>query len=298
MKEQLRSFYRQLPFKRQLYRWLRMVCAPPRWLYQHMYFEGLFEADVYGAHFFMVNHNTSLETEVFWGGGAGYRDGVSLYLWARLCKQTQTILDIGANTGLFSLVAQALNSQSRVHAFEPIDRFAAELERNRRLNGFDIRVWRQAVSNHDGETVIYDLPLKQHYHASLIESEASRHHGGGRLIKRNVQTISLDTFIQKQGLERVDLMKIDVEGYEPEVLEGMGDSLAAMRPTLLLEIQSDERARRIETVLKDLGYVYFDIDERSGLKPVSHLTRSSTRNYLICSPAVAAKLGLVQHGIH
>ena len=297
MKDQLRSFYRRLPYKRQVFRWLRTFCVPPRAVYQHLYFEGPFEANVYGTRFLMVNHNTSLETEVFWGGGAGYRDGVSLCLWARLCKQSQTILDIGANTGLFSLLAQALNPQASIHAFEPIARFASELEQNCRLNDFRIRIWQQAVSNQDGETVIYDLPLKQHYHASLIESEASRHYGGG-LIKRKVHTICLDTFIQKQGLERVDLMKIDVEGYEPEVLEGMGDSLAAMRPTLLLEIQSDERARRIEAVLKDLGYAYFDIDERGGTKPVSHLTRSSTRNYLICSSAVAAKLGLVQHGIH
>jgi len=293
MKDLLRILYKQFPFKRWIFRWLRTFYVPPRQLYQHLYFEGPFEADVYGARFTTVNHNASLETEVFWGGGTGYRDGVSLYLWAELCKKSKTILDIGANTGLFSLLAQALNPQARVYAFEPIARFASELEQNCRLNDFDIYVWQQAMSNQDGEAIIYDLPLEQHYHASLLESEASRHYGGGRLVKRKVHTARLDTFIQQQELDRIDLLKIDVEGHEPEVLEGMGGYLRCMRPTILLEIQWNQQACRIESLLKGLDYVYFDIDEQNGPQLVAHLTRSSTRNYLVCSPDVAADLGLV-----
>jgi FkbM family methyltransferase len=295
MKELFRSLYKMIPLKRQIFLLFRSIYTPPRAIYQHLYFEGQFEAEMFGIHFSMVNHNTKLETQVFWGGAGGYEEKHSLKLWAKLSRDAHTILDVGANTGLYSLVAKALNPQASVYAFEPIARFARELEQNCRLNHFDIEVQQIAASNQDGKAVIYDLPLEQHRHASLIESEALRHYGGAKsnLVKVRIPTIRLATFIQREGIAKVDMMKVDVEGHEPEVLEGMGIHLDKMRPSILVEIHWEKQARGIESLLEGLDYLYFDIDEETGPRRVPHLSKSSTRNYLICSPTTASQLKLL-----
>lgn len=122
-REQVRTLYKLIPFKRGLFTMIRNIYVPPRALYQHLYFEGSFDVKLGNCEFAMLNHNTSLETLVFWGGFSGYEKS-SINLWVRLCGLSSTILDIGANTGLYSLIAKALRPRARVYGFEPIPRLA------------------------------------------------------------------------------------------------------------------------------------------------------------------------------
>lgn len=142
----------------------------------------------------------------------------------------------------------------------------------------------------DGETIIYDLPLTYHQHASLNQSAAA--HWGLELVERKTPVKRLDSFIVQENLDRVDLMKIDVEGHEPEVLEGMGACLARMRPSILIEIESDRAAIRINQLVRGLDYLFYDIDENIGCRRISALSKSSTRNLLLCSEPVAQALNL------
>ncbi len=89
------------------------------------------------------------------------------------------------------------------------------------------------------------------------------------------------------------MLKIDVETHEPEVLEGLGKYLHIMKPTILIEILTDEVAVRVEAIVRDKGYLYFDIDEKQKPSLVQHLSKSSFYNYLICQPEVAVKLKLL-----
>ena len=63
----------------------------------------------------------------------------SLKIWKELCQTSDVILDVGANTGVYSLVAKAANPESRVIAFEPVKRTFDRLEHNNNINGFDMR---------------------------------------------------------------------------------------------------------------------------------------------------------------
>lgn len=288
-KDYVRVSYKRIPFKRSLFTLMRRIYVPPQALYQHLYFEGVFDVDLGNCDFKMFNHNTSIETGVFWGGLSGYEKS-SVNLWGRLCRMSSTILDIGANTGLYSLIAKTLQPHARVYSFEPIDRLAGWLLQNCSLNGFDINIQTCALSNLDGETLIYDLPLEYHQHASLNQSRAA--HWGFELVECKTRVKRLDSFIVQENLEQVDLMKIDVEGHEPEVLEGMGSYLARMRPSLLIEIESNEAAYNINQLIYGLDYLFYDIDENNGCRRVSALSKSSTRNILLCSETVARGLNL------
>jgi hypothetical protein len=106
-----------------------------------------------------------------------------------------------------------------------------------------------------------------------------------------VKVKRLDTLICEYGIERVDLIKIDVEGHEPAVLEGLGDYLRRFSPTILIEILTDEVGAKVEGFLTGSEYKYFYLDEqKSTIREVGKLTRQESYNYLVCSEQVAAGL--------
>ena len=87
-------------------------------------------------------------------------------------------------------------------------------------------------------------------------------------------------------------MKIDVETHEVEVLQGMGKYLDLFRPAMLIEILNDEVGAGVEEMVKDKGYLYFNIDENAGLKKVDHIYKSDYYNYLLCDADTAKYLDL------
>jgi len=240
---------------------------------------------------FRMHHNgAEIENDIYWEGLPGRREGASLQLWMTLVRSAKVILDVGANTGLYALVAKSLNPTAVVHGFEPIPRLAARFSANCRLNGFDITVHASAASDTDGIGTLADLggespsasTLEPDVHALRPESYTPV----------QVPTVRLDTLIAADTVPEPDLLKIDVEGHEPSVLEGLGPHLAARRPTLLTEVLSDDVGRRVESLLDDLDYRYFDIDDHEGPRRVPHIRKGRHWNYLVCSSEQAVRLGL------
>ncbi|NHI88387.1 MAG: FkbM family methyltransferase [Candidatus Thorarchaeota archaeon] len=119
-------------------------------------------------------------------------------------------VDIGANVGYFTLVfANLVGTSGRVFAFEPDERIFHILTENIRLNGYqNINLDNRAVSDNNGRQRFY---LNSHLSRSGLTPSGST--------KRitEVETVKLDTL----NFERVDWVKIDVEGAEVSVLKGM-----------------------------------------------------------------------------
>jgi FkbM family methyltransferase len=189
-----------------------------------------------------------------------------------LCEDSETILDIGANTGIYALVAKAVNPRSKVYAFEPQPMFFKLLQQNVSLNNFDIGCEEKAVSNQNAEITIEDY--------------------SGEVPSIKVKGTTLDAFIETKGIRKIDLIKIDVESFEPEVLEGFSTYLSRFKPTILLEILNVNVATKVYELVKDLGYLYFNIDEAGAIRQTDKIEKSDYLNYLLCSTEVAIKLGL------
>jgi hypothetical protein len=102
-----------------------------------------------------------------------------------------------------------------------------------------------------------------------------------------------DSYILKHGIERCDLLKIDVELHEVKVLEGMSETLKKHRPSFLIEILTDEIGLGIQNLLSGLDYLYFNIDEDRGVMPTQVLAKSASYNYLVCQRQVAVSLNLI-----
>jgi FkbM family methyltransferase len=268
--------------KRQVLSLLRPLPLPPR-VYQHLHFQGDFSIQVGDRQLLMRHHGCQIENELFWEGLPGRRERVSMQLWMKLATRADVVFDVGANTGVYALVAKSVQPNAQVLAFEPVPSIAEKLRANCRMNAFDVEVQQVAISNEDGTGSLHLPPSEVPLAASMAESVKTWD-------RIDVATRRLDTVIRERRLDRLDLVKLDVEGWEPQALEGLGSYLATYRPDLLIEILSIEAARRVEDLLRGLEYVYLDIDEKNSPRRVDRLDKSSHWNYLVCRPESLAWL--------
>lgn len=289
MKKIFKFLYSLLPLKKEIFTVIKQIKAPPHSVYQHLHFKDPFDVPVEDKVFKIHHFGFQVENEIFWKGLQGGWEKVSIGLWIELCRKSNCIIDAGANTGIYSLIAKTLNPQARVYAFEPVKRVFEKLELNCRLNKYDISSEEVALSNYDGYATIYDQPT-EHIYSVTVNKNLS--HEDVAVIPTQVRTIKLSSYIEENNVSKIDLVKIDVETHEAEVLQGFEPYLTRMRPALLIEILNDTIGKKVEKVLQGKGYLYFDIDEINPPKQVRNITKSSSFNYFICSEETASELNL------
>ncbi len=169
--------------------------------------------------------------------------------WPSKVVNRRIFLDIGANIGRYTLLAANNFNYSKVMSIEANPITSSILKKNINLNNLGSRVVveQTAVSNKDGEvTIQYD----------------SHHLGGGNIVdyhihpenmdnKIQVPLTTVDSLISKNNLnpQEVDFVKIDVEGMEVEVLEGMSSVLDGMpeKSAIMIEISNESKVMEILT---------------------------------------------------
>lgn len=283
--------YNILPFKKEFFSFLKLFWKPKEHVYKHLHFKGIFKIKVdKNCSFKMKHYGFQVENDVFWSGLAGNWEKESLQLWIALCKQASVIIDVGANTGIYALIAKATAPKAKVYAFEPVKRVYEKLVANKELNKYDIICYESALSNNDGTASIFDTN-SEHTYSVTVNQDLNT--SGLVTFKTQIKTTRLSTFISNEKLTKIDLMKIDVESHEPEVLEGMGTYIDQMRPTLLIEILNNDIGAKVESLLRNLNYIYFRVDQLGIVKTSDISVKSNYCNYLICDKVVARKLNLI-----
>jgi FkbM family methyltransferase len=272
---------------------VKVIFHPGENIYKHLYFQGDITVPVDESRSFRIRHyGYQVENDTFWAGLENGWEPLSISLWMKLVRDSEVIIDVGANTGIYSLIAKTLNPAARVYAFEPILRVYDKLVSNVRLNGFEIDSFDAALSNTDGEAVVYDTPAEHVYSVTINKNLNA---DDVEVIPTNVKVARLDTFIRQNNVKKIDLIKLDVETHEVEVLEGMGEFLGKFKPTFLIEILNDEVGQKVEEIVKDLDYLYFNLNEKSGsIRKVEKILKSDYYNYLFCDRKIAEKLTLIK----
>lgn len=218
----------------------------------------------------------------------------SLSAWRQvLDRPDMTVLDIGGNIGLYSLIAASRCPASQVIAFEPETRNAAILKAMAQANGFtNLAVVNAGAGAVNGEATLFLDPDNKGKH-SLVRD-------GARQQVTTIALVTIDDTVARHGLSRIDAVKIDVEGWEEQVFLGMGEVLARDHPTLLFEF-APVRIRlaggdpeRLLQRLVGLGYGLAALDEADGARqPVTDVAvflarfshRDAYRNVLATWPA-------------
>jgi|GEM_PF-1216929 FkbM family methyltransferase len=204
--------------------------------------------------------------------------GGEFKVFYRMIGARHFFVDVGANTGTFSLTACAANSVIRVIAFEPVPEIYRRLVANVAINAFQDRchLVQKAVSDVPGISRLLIPPGEIPTEASLVSEGTLAPEGGTHM---DIESTTLDTVCAQ---ETVDFIKIDVEGSEHKVLQGAQQLLARCRPTILLEHHANCPPLAIESLLKPYGYFFYGITEDGTLVPVEHL-RHGIREHYLCS---------------
>lgn len=169
-------------------------------------------------------------------------------LFECILRPGQTVYDLGANVGFYTLLAARLvGSSGRVLAFEPASRNLAYLRQHVALNGcHNVEVIEAAVSDHAGSAV-FEIG------ASNAEGRLVR----DRVVDHGSWTVPLVTIDGLANAGRIPLphlIKIDVEGEESAVLDGALQTLQRARPRVLLSTHSSDLRARCVSQLTQLGY--------------------------------------------
>lgn len=289
LRQLCRSVYGALPFKHPLFLALRRIWTPPEWIHRHFHFKGIIRVPVDGTSFLMRHHGFQIENEIFWQGIRGGWEGVSMSVWISLVRRARVIVDVGANTGFYSLVAAALAREADVVALEPVPRVFHRLEQNVELNRFSILCIQAAASNRNRSATLYDTPTE---HILSTTVDCNLHPPGTAVEELRVDAVRLDSLLPRLGLGPPDLLKIDVETHEPEVLEGLGPWLKGRRPSLLLEVLNEDVAEKVASLVEGAGYQIFDLDEANPPRRMEEIRPSSRFNILLLQPEVASDMGL------
>jgi FkbM family methyltransferase len=212
-----------------------------------------------------------------------YTEVRELILFGEFAKKSNVILDIGANTGLFSIVASVIHPDSKIWAFEPYYANIKRLQKNIALNKSPIEVITKAVGATNNK-ISFTIPVSEQISdVSSASKEFTESFYKHQVTYKQIEIdqISLDEFIEHKKLNRIDLIKIDVESYELEVFKGAKNLLKNFAPVIFCEMFVDESHKNFyEAELKPLGYDCFMIFKEGLIKTNFLINNPHCRNYL------------------
>jgi FkbM family methyltransferase len=184
-------------------------------------------------------------------------------------KEGDIVLDIGANVGGHTLdFGKCVGASGRVYAFEPTAWAYQKLLINIKLNP-NFSIYPLQIGLTDANHTPLPELLSSSWSLTKNQKEASPlDFGFGKSIQGSVQ-LSLDEWVLANYIEKVDVIKIDVDGHELKVLRGAVQTLRRFRPILIVEfaphhfVKSDEKFVDMVQILIDLNY---ELETLNGIK--------------------------------
>jgi FkbM family methyltransferase len=216
----------------------------------------------------------------------GSFEAAELAFVEKLLQPGMIVLDIGAHQGLYTLLAsKRVGPSGRVFSFEPSPRERRALRLNLALNFCrNVSVQGLAVGNQETTADLFVVQGSQTGCNSLRPPDIL---GSTKPVR--VRVTSLDQWLPRNGISRVDFIKVDVEGAELEVLKGaVGLLQKRPRPVILAEVQDVRtgpwgyRAKDILTLLLAAGYAWFRTLPNGSLERLDLTREVFDGNFVAC----------------
>lgn len=178
-----------------------------------------------------------------------------------LIKPGMTAVDIGANKGDFSLLmAKLMNDRGKVLSFEPVPDNCYWLKKSIEANNYkSIKLFQVALSNKNGTANFY--PGKVSGWGSFFFTRYADTNKKPTVVK----TRKLDDILNEEGIDSIDIIKIDVEGADILVLKGAEDILKRSKDVKLLmdiDVESDEEKKQLFDILNFCGFKIYNIGKQ------------------------------------
>jgi FkbM family methyltransferase len=221
----------------------------------------------------MLDPRDYVQQDLFW---LGVKDKWELFHVLRLLDRSSVIFDVGANFGYYALVlASRLGRGARIHAFEPNPRTFERLVQHIRWNELpNVKAHCLGISDAVGSAGVQ--------HVSGNSGAAHLVENAGR-----VPLTTLDMFCRERAIDRLDFIKIDVEGFEEKLLRGGRGTFASLKPMVLIELNPPTARRvgssvgRVVDLLEEYGYCLYGI-RRSTLSPLTELPAGEDYENALC----------------
>lgn len=178
-----------------------------------------------------------------------------------LVKEGMVIFDIGTNIGHVLLTFASKNKTGKIYGFEPLPNIYERAKKNVSLNNFN-------------NIILSNVAVADSSEDLVVQLSHSHHSGSSRLAKKennqtattNIKAITLDEFVHKNNIQQIDFMKIDVEGFEKNVLYGGKQTLQKFKPIMFIEV--NDKAQQAQAfsgkllieLLESLHYQVFTTD--------------------------------------
>lgn len=165
-------------------------------------------------------------------------------------KSGDTVLDVGGNLGFFVLILNELLGKSgKIYTFEPSKRLSKKLLSTIEINNLNnVEIVNLALGDKEGTSSLYYNP-KQSGLSSMVT------HDENNSLVEEIKITTIDKFSQIIS-DRISFIKIDTEGFEPQVLRGAQETIKKYKPVIYIELGGDHLESSIEAlkVLKEFGY--------------------------------------------
>jgi len=271
-----RSFRRLLHLP--VVRYLLPVVRPLARVYVKRIKDGMVIDRINGV-VFELDLGELIDHSLYW---KGYFEKATHERLRSLCQPGWHVLDIGANIGAHALfIAKAVGHRGRVDCFEPATYAYRKLVRNAELNDLpQLRVWHLGLSDHEGRDI--EVEIGASWPLDKTKATGSAAIPNVRMMKDRIDLVRLDDHVAEHGPERIDLIKIDIDGNEVRMMRGAMKTLERFRPIILFEaIDRPLRANGSSLeeylgMLESLGYHFYYEDS---LMPLDEAARTElTRN--------------------
>ncbi|MGF7117962.1 FkbM family methyltransferase [Methanobacterium oryzae] len=188
-------------------------------------------------------------------------------IFKKIIKKDDIIFDLGANYGWYTTLFAKLAYQGYCHAFEPIEWIFNSLKRNCRINHLDNVFLNQlAVGDSIKEVEMFVFDELPHGHSSISNYASNEY------ISSKSQMITLNNYISTNDIDKIDLIKCDIEGSELKMLEGATDLFELKKPPIWIFEMNKETSDALgfspsailEFLMQFYEYKFFSVENGWG----------------------------------
>lgn len=207
----------------------------------------------------------------------GSREPDTSHALKMLCKRGHVVLDIGANVGSHALpMASYVGEEGKVYAFEPVPWAMNRMKRNLELNNFNNLVLEPIALSDANEEV------EMRFRASFKMGSKSGVGKEGKIDESwwnecehvQVRMETLDSYVAIHHLSRIDLIKLDVDGFEGKVIRGALETLKRFHPKIIMEVApawTEMRGDNMKSILRDIEQLGYKFYQEIDFEPIHNL---------------------------
>jgi FkbM family methyltransferase len=208
---------------------------------------------------FCTNQTDPVGQNIFWKGVYGYE---YVDIFEDIISHCKGFLDIGSNAGLYSMIAAKKSKDIRVVAFDPTNASAHYFRNNIAVNGFEsnINFFQLAISDVKGEISFYEVRNKKYpFLKHNLGGAASAVNKPKEYKEIKVPSTPLEDCLKENNLEdlQIDFVKIDAEGVEPQIIQGMDSVIKTHKPIIVCEILFNDIEKELENEFSKYDYLFF-----------------------------------------